>query len=228
MVNGLRESPVGEELLFSFRSRADKDDEEQQSAFSGRVEQRWQCLRKKYWPRITYTDAVRYLQSAAVSAPVESPKPPVWGSGLQLEHEKFIAAEIGRGLPVFVTHYPCSIKPFYMLASKAGPAGEEGQATVANFDLLVPDMCEIVGGSRREHDLTRLKTAMQDRGLYDLGSDAGQASHRLEWYLDLRRYGSVPHGGFGLGLDRLIGYLAGVDNVKDVVAWPRYHGRCEG
>ncbi|CRK26005.1 hypothetical protein BN1708_004077 [Verticillium longisporum] len=103
-------------------------------------------------------------------------------------------------------------------------ANERG-ATVDCFDLLVPDLCEIAGGSMREHRLAELQEAMQARGM--VNSSATPGFNGLDWYLDLRRWGSCPHGGFGLGFDRLLSYLAGVPNTRDVVAFPRWHGRCD-
>ena len=137
---------------------------------------------------------------------------------------------------MFVTDYPASVKPFYMLPSTA----ESGRSqTAACFDLLLPDGTEVVGGSLREHrldDLVKAMHAHDSTGTSSRPSLAGKPHDELsavdngdlEWYLDLRRFGSVPHGGFGLGFDRLIGYLAGVGNIRDVVSWPRYFGRCDG
>ena len=135
-----------------------------------------------------------------------------WQTGLSFEHERWLSAHVGRGSPLFVTDYPLHIKPFYMLPSAIN--------TAACFDLLLPDGTELVGGSLREHRLDPLVDKLSKLAL------SGRSN--LDWYLDLRRYGSMPHGGFGLGFDRLIGYLAGVGNIKDVVAWPRYFGRCDG
>ena len=161
---------------------------------------------------------------------------PLWENGMQVEHEKYIAAYVGQGSPVFVTDYPAEIKPFYMLPSAIK---DKGPVCAACFDLLLPDGTEVVGGSMREHRVENLARAMRAHGLSgpspisDNAADPSQGlppvkGGDLEWYLDLRRYGSVPHGGFGLGFDRLIGYLAGVGNIRDVIAWPRYYGRCDG
>jgi asparaginyl-tRNA synthetase len=134
-----------------------------------------------------------------------------------------------------------------MAPSKSSSGTQESQTTVACFDLLVPEICEIVGGSLREHRLPQLRESMQRHGLLkpprrlqditqakemvsplvtqDLSSE--MVPPNLQWYLDLRRFGSVPHGGFGLGFDRLLCYLSGVSNIRDVVAFPRWHGRCD-
>lgn len=175
--------------------------------------------------RITYTDAIKLLQASTHQFEYST----TWGYGLQAEHERYIAAEVGGkadlNIPVFVTHYPRAIKPFYMSPTTNT---EDGQEMVECFDLLVPEACEIAGGSMREHQLEPLIRSMQAKGLIPPGpnptdEDLGQ----LKWYVDLRRWGSVPHGGFGLGFDRLLGYLAGVPNIREVVTFPRWVGRCE-
>ena len=199
------------------------------------IQRRWQGLARGTWPRITYRKAIEILQAASDAKQTTFSFNPSWHTGLQLEHEKYIAAEIGQGSPVFVTDYPKGIKPFYMLPSEANLRGSG--PTVACFDLLLPEMCEVVGGSLREHRLKQLIQSMRQHGLYtgnEINSEsqnqkisATGGAGNLEWYLDLRRYGGVPHGGFGLGFDRLLGYLAGIDNVRDVVLFPRYFGKCD-
>ncbi|KAH7039096.1 mitochondrial carrier domain-containing protein [Macrophomina phaseolina] len=162
---------------------------------------------------------------------------PSFEDGLQAEHERFLAENVGQGGPVFVTDYPRAVKPFYMAPSTQAP----GKDTVSCFDLLVPEVCELVGGSMREHRLPELLIAMDSHGLQRPnqlkaamsvsgtalgagdGSDPGisDASSDLQWYTDLRRFGSVPHGGFGIGFDRLLLYLSGASNIRDVVGFPR-------
>jgi asparaginyl-tRNA synthetase len=95
------------------------------------------------------------------------------------------------------------------------------------FDLLVPEACEIAGGSMREHQLRPLIKSMQTKGMIPGPDPSDEDLGELKWYVDLRRWGSVPHGGFGLGFDRLLGYLAGVPNIREVVTFPRWVGRCE-
>ncbi|KAK2036086.1 asparaginyl-tRNA synthetase [Colletotrichum somersetense] len=199
------------------------------------VERRWLGLMQNpdsKWPRITYADAIKMLQ--AEQGRFEHK--PTWEGGLQSEHEKFLAKTIGATndpgayTPVFVTHYPREMKAFYMRRSDP-PASisDESGDTVDCFDLLVPDLCEIAGGSMREHRLESLLETMQARGMGSPSMD-GRGSHNggdLDWYVDLRRWGSNPHGGFGLGFDRLLSYLVGVPNVRDVVAFPRWYGRCD-
>lgn len=153
--------------------------------------------------RVTYTEAIKLLQESGENFvyPVE------WGCDLQTEHERYIAEKVFKKA-VFVTDYPKEIKSFYM---KQNPDGK----TVAAVDLLVPGVGEIIGGSEREADYDKLVTAMNERNMnLDLYSD----------YLDLRKFGSVPHGGFGLGFERLIMYTTGMSNIRDVILYPRTVG----
>lgn len=215
---------------------------------------RWRNLARGDFVRITYTKAIEELQTAAAESMVHFDHPVQWHAGLQVEHERALVDMVGRGGPVFVTHYPRAIKAFYMLPSHRRP-GAHGP-TVACFDLLLPDVCEVAGGSLREHGLAELLESMREHGL--IKSKAGSAPEssssadadadsttgatpssasvvvppddelgNLKWYVDLRRWGSVPHGGFGLGFDRLLAYLSGVSNIREVVTFPRWVGRCE-
>jgi asparaginyl-tRNA synthetase len=178
------------------------------------LEKRWAGLVKGGFGRVSYHEAVALLEGA-VKRGHSFERDPTRGSGLQAEHEKYLAEHLDG--PVFVTEYPRGTKPFYMASSP----DEDG--AVSCFDLLVPDVCELAGGSLREHDPERLRQAMADRGLLE----GDQVPSNLEWYMDLRRYGSAAHGGFGLGFDLLLCYLSGVNSLRDVVAFPRWHGRCE-
>ena len=226
-----------EELLHAHRG-SDASEKTRDAYYPALIDQRWTGLMRISWPRITYRHAMQQLQDAAESKEVQFQYPPSWATGLQLEHEKYLAAAVGNGSPVFVTDYPKEIKPFYMLPSSSNADVFSEHETVACFDLLLPDMCEVVGGSLREHRLQNLTQAMRDHGLNvsaektlsegNIGDMSPSAEKgNLDWYTDLRRYGSVPHGGFGLGFDRLLAYLAGIGNIKDVVPWPRYYGRCD-
>lgn len=193
------------------------------------LSERWHKILAGDWPSLTYHQAVAYLRQAVTAGNIRFEKPVDDLTGLQTEHERYLAVNFGGGMPIFVTDYPKAIKPFYMGPSK-GNAEELGYApTVACFDLLMPGVCEVAGGSIREHRFTTLRENMNQAGML-VRADSFQPYHRsddnLDWYLDLRRYGSVPHGGFGLGFDRLLGYLAGVTNIKDAVTFPRWHGRC--
>ena len=152
---------------------------------------------------VDYTDAIEMLKKADVkfNYPVE------WGCDLQTEHERYISEEVCKR-PVFITNYPKAIKSFYM---KQNPDGK----TVAATDLLVPGVGEIIGCSEREADLAKLRAAMEDKGL---------SEQDYQDYLDLRRFGSVPHSGFGLGLERILMYVTGVQNIRDVQLYPRTVG----
>jgi len=221
----LQTSSVGQELL---EARA-RDQEEERTPVSHTVlAQRWQGLVAGPWPRITYKAAVQHLKDAVAQGKLEFEYAPGHEDGLQTEHERYLADSMGRGGPVFVTDYPRNIKPFYMAPSNDLTAGEEAAPTVACFDLLVPEICELVGGSMREHRLPKLVKSMNDHGLQPIAESTTDASDgSLQWYVDLRKYGSVPHGGFGLGFDRLLCYLSGVSNIRDVVSFPRWHKRCD-
>ena len=156
--------------------------------------------------RITYTDAVKILEQHND----EFENKVYWGCDLQTEHERFLTEkEFGR--PVFVTDYPKEIKAFYM---KLNPDGK----TVAACDCLVPGIGEIIGGSQREDNLDLLTKRMEE-----LHMDMSQ----YQFYLDLRRYGSVRHAGFGLGFERCVMYLTGMENIRDVLPFPRTVGNCE-
>lgn len=150
--------------------------------------------------RITYTEAIELLKKSGKKFEF----PCAWGSDLQTEHERYLAEEHFKK-PVFVTDYPKEIKSFYM---KMNPDGK----TVRAMDLLAPGIGEIIGGSQREDNLELLEGRMKDLGLK--AEDYG-------FYLDLRRYGSFPHAGFGLGFERMIMYLTGMTNIRDVIPFPR-------
>ncbi|MDR1095583.1 MAG: asparagine--tRNA ligase [Spirochaetaceae bacterium] len=159
---------------------------------------------KSKFTHISYTDAVAELEKNAGLFEFK----PYWGCDLQSEHEKFLTEVAAHG-PVIVTDYPASIKAFYMKMNDDGK-------TVRAMDVLVPRLGEIIGGSEREADYTKLKARMES-----LGMDTSAYS----WYLDLRRYGSVPHSGFGLGFERLIQYVTGMVNIRDVIPYPRAVGQ---
>ena len=152
---------------------------------------------------VDYTDAIKILEEAKV----EFEYPVYWGCDLQSEHERYITEQV-YNKPVFLINYPKEIKSFYM---KQNPDGK----TVAATDLLVPGVGEIIGGSEREADYDKLVAAMQAKGMSM--DDYGD-------YLDLRKYGSVPHSGFGLGFERIIMYCTGMSNIRDVIFYPRTVG----
>ena len=155
--------------------------------------------------RISYTDAVEILKehNAEFEFPVD------WGTDLQTEHERYLSEKIFKK-PVFVTDYTTEIKAFYMKQNSDGK-------TVAAADLLAPGIGEIIGGSQREDDLTILEEKIKKFGLNEKD---------YWWYLDLRRYGSVPHAGFGLGFERLIMYVTGMGNIRDVIPFARTPKNC--
>ena len=156
--------------------------------------------------RVTYTEAVELLQKHNDKFDYKVS----WGCDLQTEHERYLTEKIFKR-PVFVTDYPKDIKAFYM---KQNPDGK----TVAAVDLLVPGIGEIIGGSERENDYNKLLTRMQELGMN---------TDEYGYYLDLRRYGSTRHAGFGLGFERCVMYLTGMGNIRDVLPFPRTVGTCE-
>lgn len=160
------------------------------------------------YARLTYTDAVTVLEKHVSGNSNAFAHPVKWGLALQTEHEKWLAEQYIGG-PVFVTDYPTPMKPFYMLPN-SGCA--EGRQTTACFDLLVPRLGELVGGSLREHEEGALRKSMKRHGIKE---------EDYEWYLELRRYGTTRHGGFGLGWERLVACLTGLENVRDCIAFPR-------
>ena len=170
------------------------------------LEARLRGVLDKPFRRIPYDEAVAILQASgrAFEYPVE------WGCNLQAEHERFLTEEHFH-CPVTVFNYPKEIKPFYMRANDDG-------RTVTAMDLLVPGIGELVGGAQREERADVLRDNMRRHGMDEATYD---------WYLDLRRFGSVPHAGFGLGFERLLMFLTGVKNIRDVILSPRTPGSAE-
>ncbi|MEC5127271.1 asparagine--tRNA ligase [Verrucomicrobiales bacterium BCK34] len=168
--------------------------------------ERLQSVRDRSFERITYTKAVELLQASGkkFEYPVE------YGHNLQSEHERYLTEEHFK-CPTTVYNYPKAIKPFYMRKNDDGK-------TVAAMDLLVPGIGEIVGGSQREERLEVLQANFKE---HDLDEET------YSWYVDLRRYGSVPHAGFGLGFERLLMFVTGVANIRDVIPFPRTPGSAE-
>ena len=155
--------------------------------------------------RITYTDAVELLKehNSEFEYKVE------WGTDLQTEHERYLTEKIFKK-PVFVTDYPKEIKAFYMKLN-------DDNKTVRAVDMLVPGIGEIIGGSQREEDYDKLVNRMNELGL---------KQEEYSWYLDTRKYGTVIHSGFGLGFERLVMYMTGMSNIRDVIPFPRTPGNC--
>ena len=156
--------------------------------------------------RVTYTEAIEILQASGQKFEY----PVSWGIDLQTEHERYLTEQHFKR-PVFVTDYPKDIKAFYMRQNEDGK-------TVAAMDLLVPGVGELIGGSQREERYDRLLNRIHEMGLPE---------EEYGWYLDLRRYGSVKHAGFGLGFERLVMYLTGITNIRDVLSFPRTTGHAE-
>ncbi|KAM3422136.1 hypothetical protein BST61_g2507 [Cercospora zeina] len=210
-------SRVGQELL-ELRQSTDDELEKDDTVRAEVLRQRWHGMASQDWPRITYREAVERLQNGVTNNEAAFEFKPTLEDGLQAEHERWLATSVGKGSPIFVTDYPVAQKPFYMSPSTSTANSRGTSDTVACFDLLVPDLCELAGGSMREYRSQKLLDAMKSKGV---------AGNNMEWYQDLRRYGSVPHGGFGVGFDRLLCYLSGVGNIRDIVAFPRWYGRCD-
>jgi asparaginyl-tRNA synthetase len=156
--------------------------------------------------RATYSYAVRVLEKAGKTFEF----PVKWGLDLQSEHERYLAEEY-FGKPVIITDYPKEIKSFYMRANEDGK-------TVAAMDVLVPKIGEIIGGSQREERFDHLERKIKDNGL-NVGD--------YWWYLELRKYGSVPHAGYGVGFERLVQFASGMENIRDVIPFPRSPGKAE-
>jgi asparaginyl-tRNA synthetase len=156
--------------------------------------------------RLPYTEAVEILKTSGqqFEFPVE------WGSDLQAEHERYLT-ETHFKSPVILFNYPRTIKPFYMRVNDDG-------RTVRAMDVLVPKVGEIIGGSQREERLAVLEERMKEQGLNP---------EDYWWYLDLRRYGTVPHAGFGLGVERVLLFITGMGNIRDVIPYPRTVGSAE-
>ncbi len=167
---------------------------------------RLENVQKNPFLRLPYTEAVEILLASGKTWDY----PVAWGNDLQSEHERYLT-EVHFKCPVILHDYPRTLKPFYMRVN-------DDQKTVRAMDVLVPGVGEIIGGSQREERLEMLETRMREQGL--------DPAH-YSWYGDLRRYGTVPHAGFGLGLERTILFLSGMANIRDVIPFPRTPGNAE-
>ena len=159
--------------------------------------------------RLTYTEGVRLLEEA-VAQGKKFEFPVYWGCDLASEHERYLVEEHFKK-PVIMTDYPKEIKAFYMKLNEDGK-------TVQGTDVLFPQIGEIIGGSIREADYDKLVEGMGRFGI---------KPEEMDWYLDTRRFGSCPHGGFGLGFERLILFVTGMQNIRDVIPFPRTPNNCE-
>lgn len=171
--------------------------------------ERLQSVLENDFERVTYTEAIRILRN---SKPNKKKKfqflIDAWGADLQSEHERFLVEKYFRK-PVILYHYPASIKAFYM---RQNEPDEEGRATVAAMDVLFPGIGEIIGGSQREERLDFLRQRIREMGIPEKD---------VWWYLDTRRFGTAPHSGFGLGFERLMLFVTGMGNIRDVIPFPR-------
>ncbi|MDY3051840.1 MAG: asparagine--tRNA ligase [Ndongobacter sp.] len=157
-------------------------------------------VRDSHFRRMTYTEAIGILEKA----PVKFQYPVHWGTDLQSEHERYLTEEVIRG-PLFLTDYPKEIKSFYMRLN-------EDQKTVACCDMLVPGIGELIGGSQREERAEVLERMMAEKGL---------PRENYQWYVDLRRFGGCKHSGYGMGFERMVMYMTGMTNIRDVLLYPR-------
>jgi asparaginyl-tRNA synthetase len=194
---------LAEELLKSAFAEVLEKCPDDMQFFADRIDSevidRLTAVVEKPFERLTYSEAVDILEKSGQSFEF----PVSWGLDLQSEHERYLTEKHVDG-PMVVIDYPKEIKAFYMRQNDDG-------RTVAAMDVLVPGVGEIVGGSQREERLEVLDARMAEQGL----------AHELDWYRDLRRYGTVPHAGFGLGLERLVLYVTGMENIRDVIPFPR-------
>ncbi len=172
--------------------------------------ERLKFVAEKPFQRVSYTEAVEILEKSGkkFDYPVE------WGVNLQSEHERFLTEEHFNS-PVTVYNYPKSVKPFYM---RTNEPDDQGRATVTAMDVLVPGIGEIIGGAQREERLDVLQANMKEHNL---------SEKDYWWYLELRKYGTCPHAGFGLGFERMLMFVTGMKNIRDVIPFSRTPGSCE-
>jgi asparaginyl-tRNA synthetase len=164
--------------------------------------------------RITYTEAIQILLDSPAYKKKKFKYDVAWGIDMQSEHERYLVEKHFKK-PVIVTGYPAAIKAFYM---RLNDGCESGKQTVAAMDILAPGIGEIVGGSQREERLDKLESRMKDMHI---------PLEEMSWYLDTRRFGSVPHAGFGLGFERMVLFVTGMTNIRDVIAFARTPQNCE-
>ena len=168
--------------------------------------ERLQKVLNSNFARITHEEAIKILKEANVKWEFN----PEYGEDIATEHEKYLTEEYFKS-PVFITDWPKDIKAFYMRLN-------DDNKTVKAVDLLVPGSGELMGGSEREERYDVLKNRMKELGIN---------TEEMNWYLNLRKYGGVVHSGFGMGFERLLIYLTGVDNIRDVIPFPRTPNSCE-
>jgi asparaginyl-tRNA synthetase len=164
-----------------------------------------QFLNQNDYPRISYEQAVEYLRKSADFSNFPD------DGDFTRAHENYLCQNIMNNQAFFIINYPKKLKPFYMLMNN-------DESTVANFDFIFPSVGELSGGSLREYRYDSLKLCLDELDI----------THDLQWYLDLRRFGGIPTGGFGLGIERFLMALTGIDNVRDVILFPRFYQHCDG
>ncbi len=198
---------VAEEMLKYLLSDAMENCAEDMQLFDKFIEKgllaKLRNVVEKEFVHLPYTEAIERLEKSGKSFEY----PVKWGMDMQSEHERYLCEEV-FGCPLIVTGYPAAIKPFYMRVNDDG-------RTVAAMDILVPGIGEIIGGSQREERLEVLEGRMKEAGI---------VLDEYDWYLDLRRYGSVEHSGFGLGFERLVQFVTGMSNIREVIPFPRTPG----
>lgn len=201
---------VAEEFLKYIFAAVLEECPDDMAFFAQRIEpeviNRLQAFIEKDFVRLDYEEAIEILKSADAKFEYAAE----WGLDLQTEHERYLT-ETHFNAPVVVMNYPTEIKAFYMRLS-------DDEQTVAALDVLAPGIGEIIGGAQREERLDVLERRMDELGL--------DKAH-YDWYLDLRRYGTVPHSGFGLGFERLVNYITGMTNIRDVIPYPRVPGKAD-
>jgi len=170
--------------------------------------ERLEFVSKNDFKRITYTEAIDVLMNSSHFKKKKFKYDVTWGTDLQSEHERYLVEKEFKR-PVIITDYPASFKAFYM---RANDGCEPGKETVAAMDILFPGIGEMVGGSQREERLEVLKKKCADFGIHE---------EDLWWYLDTRKFGTVPHAGFGLGFERMVMFVTGMSNIRDVIPFPR-------
>ncbi len=195
---------AADELDFLSRHEATRHPERPKEA---RLRAALESFQETPFQRLTYSEALTILQEEVDRKPRRFVHPVApWGVDLQKEHENYLTDHFGKAL--VLTDYPKALKPFYMRQNEDGK-------TVAAMDILLPRVGELIGGSQREERCAFLAAAMRHQGVDET---------KMNWYLDTRRYGSVPHSGFGLGFERLLQFLTGMDNIRDVIPYPRTPG----
>ena len=201
------------EFLDGRLAEEEKQKPQIERAEMGLIEKLKMVVENKF-ERITYTEAIKILLDSTHYKKKKFKYDVSWGIDMQSEHERYLVEKHFKK-PVIVTGYPAAIKAFYMRLNDGCEAGRE---TVAAMDILAPGIGEIVGGSQREERLEKLEGRMNDMHI---------PLEEMSWYLDTRRFGSVPHAGFGLGFERMVQFVTGMTNIRDVIAFARTPKNCE-